>query len=450
MSRQLFGTDGLRGQVNVFPMQPEIIIRLGLAVGQYFRNGEKRHRVVIGKDTRLSGYVFETALTSGLCAAGMDVYLVGPMPTPAISFLTKNMRADLGVVISASHNPFMDNGIKFFDANGFKLSEKVEDDITDLVLSDKTLWNVPADDHIGRAFKVEDSPGRYIVALKNSFPSDMTLDGIKIILDCAHGASYRVAPLIFQELGAKVVKMGTEPDGLNINQDCGSLHPEVVSEKVLETGADLGVALDGDGDRLILVDEKGEIFDGDQLMAVCAKDFMDKDILPQRKLVGTVMSNMALEIFMKEHQGQLIRTPVGDRYVAEAMRRHKTILGGEQSGHLIFLNYSTTGDGVLAALQFLRIMQEKQCRALDLTHVLSPFPQKLINVKVQRKIPFEHVSEIQENVERIENILGQRGRILLRYSGTESLARLMVEGEHPNMVHELASEMAGILEKNLQ
>ncbi len=450
MSRQLFGTDGLRGQVNVFPMQPEIIIRLGLAVGQYFRNGEKRHRVVIGKDTRLSGYVFETALTSGLCAAGMDVYLVGPMPTPAISFLTKNMRADLGVVISASHNPFMDNGIKFFDANGFKLSEKVEDDITDLVLSDKTLWNVPADDHIGRAFKVEDSPGRYIVALKNSFPSDMTLDGIKIILDCAHGASYRVAPLIFQELGAKVVKMGTEPDGLNINQDCGSLHPEVVSEKVLETGADLGVALDGDGDRLILVDEKGEIFDGDQLMAVCAKDFMDKDILPQRKLVGTVMSNMALEIFMKEHQGQLIRTPVGDRYVAEAMRRHKTILGGEQSGHLIFLNYSTTGDGVLAALQFLRIMQEKQCRASDLTHVLSPFPQKLINVKVQRKIPFEHVSEIQENVERIENILGQRGRILLRYSGTESLARLMVEGEHPNMVHELASEMAGILEKNLQ
>src|SRR6056297_299542 len=323
MSRQLFGTDGLRGQVNVFPMQPEIIIRLGLAAGQYFRNGKKRHRAVIGKDTRLSGYVFETALTSGLCAAGMDVFLVGPMPTPAISFLTKNMRADLGVVISASHNPFMDNGIKFFDANGFKLSEKVEDDITDLVLSDKTLWNAPADDHIGRAFKVEDSPGRYIVALKNSFTSDMTLDGIKIILDCAHGASYRVAPLIFQELGAKVVKMGTEPDGLNINQDCGSLHPEVVSEKVLETGADLGVALDGDGDRLILVDEKGEIFDGDQLMAVCAKEFINKDILPQRKLVATVMSNMALEVFMQEHQGQLIRTPVGDRHVAEAMRKHK-------------------------------------------------------------------------------------------------------------------------------
>ncbi len=450
MSRKLFGTDGLRGQVNVFPMQPEIVIRLGLAVGQYFRNGEKRHRVVIGKDTRLSGYVFESALTSGLCAAGMDVYLVGPMPTPAISFLTKNMRADLGVVISASHNPFMDNGIKFFDADGFKLSERVEEDITNLVLSDKTLWNVPADEQIGRAFKIEDSPGRYIVALKNSFPSDMTLDGIRIVLDCAHGASYRVAPLIFQELGAKVIKIGTGPDGLNINQDCGSLYPEVVKEKVLETGADLGVALDGDGDRLILVDEKGEVFDGDQLMAVCAKDFLDKDILPQRTLVATVMSNMALEIFMQEHQGRLIRTPVGDRYVAEAMRRHKTILGGEQSGHLIFLNYSTTGDGVLAALQFLRIMQEKQCRASDLAHVLSPFPQKLINVRVQRKIPFEDVSEIQKNVERIENILGQRGRILLRYSGTESLARLMIEGEHPNMVHELASEMAGILEKNLQ
>lgn len=449
MNKQLFGTDGLRGQVNIFPMQPETIIRLGLAAGQYFRNGQKRHRVVIGKDTRLSGYVFESALTSGLCAAGMDVYLVGPMPTPAISFLTKNMRADLGVVISASHNPFMDNGIKFFDANGFKLSEQVEADITELVLSPGTRWDPPSHGQIGRAFKIEDSPGRYIVALKNSFPNDMTLDGVKIVLDCAHGASYRVAPLIFQELGAKVFKIGTEPDGLNINQDCGSLYPEVVRQKVLEIEADLGVALDGDGDRLILVDEKGDILDGDQLMAVCAQDFMEKKCLPQRELVATVMSNMALEVFMQEHQGRLIRTPVGDRYVAEAMREHGTILGGEQSGHLIFLNYSTTGDGVLAALQFLRIMKERQCQASDLAHTLQPFPQKLINVRVEKKTPFDQVPEIQKSMKRAEDLLGSRGRVLLRYSGTESLVRLMIEGEHPHMVDDLAVEMAGVLEKNL-
>ncbi len=449
MPQELFGTDGLRGQVNEYPMQPEIVIRLGLAAGQYFRNGNKRHRVVIGKDTRLSGYVFETALTSGLCASGMDVYLVGPMPTPAISFLTKNMRADLGVVISASHNPFMDNGIKFFDHNGFKLSDRTEQEIADLVLSQDTVWQTPKPNQIGRASKIQDSPGRYIVSLKNSFPSHMTLEGMKIVLDCAHGAAYRVAPLIFQELGAAVIKLGVEPDGLNINHECGSLHPELVRSKVLENGADLGIALDGDGDRVILVDEKGKILDGDQVMAICANDFLTKDLLPDRKLVATVMSNMALEVFMQEKQGQLIRTPVGDRNVVEAMRKHKCILGGEQSGHLIFLQYSTTGDGVLAALQMLKIMQENQKTASELATLLELFPQKLVNVPVERRVPFDSVPEIQRCTREAEEFLGGRGRVLLRYSGTELKARIMVEGQDAGLVDQLTQDLAQTVQDNL-
>ncbi len=445
MKTSLFGTDGLRGQVNVFPMEPEVVIRLGLAAGQYFRNGERRHRVVIGKDTRLSGYVFETALTSGLCAAGMDVYLVGPMPTPAISFLTRNMRADLGVVISASHNPFMDNGIKFFDNDGFKLDDRVEGDITELVMSGETQWKYPTPERVGRAYKIQDSPGRYIVSLKNSFPGHLTLEGMKIVLDCAQGAAYRVAPLIFQELGAKVVKLGVDPDGININENCGSLHPELVKDKVLETGADLGIALDGDGDRVVLVDEKGRILDGDQVMAMCAQDFMDKDLLPGKKLVATVMSNMALEVFMQERGGELIRTPVGDRHVVERMRKEQTVLGGEQSGHLIFLNYSTTGDGILAALQILKIMREKEKPVSEVAGLLTPFPQKLINVPVKFKRPFDQSPEIQTNVQRAEQELGATGRVLLRYSGTEAKARVMVEGEDPGRVETLACDLAETL-----
>lgn len=442
MLKKLFGTDGLRGQVNHFPMQPEVIIRLGLAAGQYFRNSNKRHRVLIGKDTRLSGYVFETALTSGLCASGMDVYLVGPLPTPAISFLAKNMRADLGIVISASHNPFQDNGIKFFDRDGFKLSQSVEDDITRLVQESDSNWDSPEAARIGRAFKLEDSPGRYIVSLKNSFPSHLTLDGLKIVLDCANGAAYRVAPLVFQELGADVVKLGVEPDGLNINAQCGSLHPELVQNQVLETGADLGIALDGDGDRVILVDEQGTILDGDQVLAICARDGLDKKTLAGNKLVATVMSNMALEIFMKDNGGELIRTPVGDKNVVQAMCEHGTLLGGEQSGHLIFLEYSTTGDGVLAALQMLKIMQENEKPASELAGLLEPFPQELINVPVQRKVPFENVPRVAAAVRDAEERLGATGRVLLRYSGTESKARVMVEGEDQVLVQHIALELA--------
>ncbi len=449
MDKKLFGTDGLRGQVNIYPMQPEVVMRLGLAAGQYFQNKNKKHRVVIGKDTRLSGYVFETALTSGLCASGMDVYLVGPLPTPAISFLTRNMRADLGIVISASHNPFMDNGIKFFDHKGFKLSNKTEQDITALVLSQETTWKNPEPENIGRAYRIQDSPGRYIVSLKNSFPSSLTLDGIKIVLDCAHGASYKVAPLIFQELGAEVIKLGIEPDGLNINKNCGSQYPEVIRKKVLETGADLGVALDGDGDRVILIDEKGKILDGDQLMAICSQDFIEKEILPGRKLVATVMSNKSLELFMEERGGQLIRTSVGDRNVAEAMKKSKTILGGEQSGHLIFLEYSTTGDGILAALQLLRIMLEKEKSASELGSMLELLPQKLINVPVSCKVPFDSCPKVQECVRMAEEKLGAKGRVLLRYSGTESLARVMVEGEDQGLVKDISMELAQVIENNI-
>jgi phosphoglucosamine mutase len=450
MSKRLFGTDGLRGFVNDFPMLPELALRLGLAAGQYFQKDDRRHRVVIGKDTRLSGYVFETALTSGFCAAGMHVNLVGPMPTPAISFLTRSMRADLGVVISASHNPFHDNGIKFFDAQGFKLPDEVEDEISAMVLDPSMQWNYPPPEKIGRAFRIEDSPGRYIVYLKYSFPQHRTLEGVRIVLDCAHGATYKVAPQIFEELGAEVIRVGVVPNGLNINDKCGSLYPEVISRMVLDTGAAIGLALDGDGDRLIVVDEKGAVLDGDQIMALCAQDLMERGALAKNLLVATVMSNMALEVFMTEHGGRLLRTPVGDRYVVEAMRREGAVFGGEQSGHLIFLDYSTTGDGILAALQLLRIMQDKGRPLSELAHQITPYPQRLINVRVARKVPFEQLPAVQQAVAKVEKELSGKGRVLLRYSGTEPKARVMVEGQDPDKVEELAQDLARLVEKNLQ
>ncbi len=446
---RLFGTDGLRGRVNSYPMQPELALRLGLAAGQYFRNGSKRHRVVIGKDTRLSGYVFESALTSGFCAAGMDVFLVGPLPTPAISFLTRNMRADLGVVISASHNPYMDNGIKFFDKNGFKLADQVEDEVAAMITNPDFAWDHPAHDQVGRARKIQDSPGRYIVELKHSFPQGMTLDGLKIVLDCANGAAYRVAPLIFEELGATVITLGDEPDGLNINKGCGSLHPEVVAARVREEGADIGLALDGDADRLIVVDEHGQVLDGDQIMAVCAAEMMDRGALAHGALVATVMSNMALEVFMREHGGHLVRTKVGDRYVVEEMRKGGYLLGGEQSGHLVFMEHSTTGDGILAALQLLRIMVGRQRSISEIAGLLTPYPQKLVNVRVTHKTPFAEVPSIQRAVRAAEDRLGQTGRVLLRYSGTEALARIMVEAQDQAVVDSLCADLVQAVEAGL-
>ena len=450
MNKRLFGTDGMRGRVNQYPMLPDMALRLGLAAGTYFRTGERRHRVVIGKDTRLSGYIYENALTAGLCATGMDVFLVGPLPTPAIAFLTRNMRADFGIVISASHNPYQDNGIKFFDSQGFKLQDKVEDIITDMVLDSAWEWDYPTPDKVGRAFKIDDAPGRYIVAIKNSFPSDLTLDGLRVVLDCAHGANYRVAPMALKELGAEVVSLGIEPNGLNINYQVGSLHPDVVAAKVRETRADIGLALDGDADRLIVVDERGAILDGDQIMAICAQDLMEQSKLPGNMLVGTVMSNMALEVLMRENGGTLVRTQVGDRYVVEAMRERGAALGGEQSGHLVFMDYGTTGDGLLAALQLLRIMRQKKKPISKLAGLLKPYPQLLLNVPVAEKKAFEDVPEIMEAVAAAEKALSSRGRVLLRYSGTETLARVMVEGEDEEQVERLAKSIADTVKTALR
>ncbi|CCO24458.1 phosphoglucosamine mutase [Maridesulfovibrio hydrothermalis] len=449
MSKRLFGTDGLRGQVNIFPMTPEVVMRLGLAAGYYFRNGKQRHKVIIGKDTRLSGYVFESALTSGLCAMGMDVFQVGPMPTPAVSFLTRNMRADLGIVISASHNPFMDNGIKFFDSNGYKLPDSVEDEISAMVMSGDSNWDYPQSENVGRASKIEDARGRYIVYLKYSFPHDMTLKGVKMVLDSANGATYSLGHM-FEELGAEVVRIGDKPDGLNINDKCGSMYPEVMGRRVVEEHADIGLAMDGDGDRLIVVDEKGQVLDGDQIMALCAADLMERGKLAKNMLVSTVMSNMALENFMKERGGVMLRTPVGDRYVVEAMCREGAVLGGEQSGHLIFREYSTTGDGLLAALQLLRILCVKNRPLSELSGLLELYPQKLQNVHVQQKVPFDEVPAIQKALKQVEQDLAGKGRVLLRYSGTESVARVMVEAQDSDKVELYTSELAEVLEKHLR
>jgi phosphoglucosamine mutase len=450
MNQRLFGTDGLRGQVNIHPMTPEVALRLGLAAGNHFRNGKGRHKVVIGKDTRLSGYIFEYALSSGFCASGMDVFLVGPLPTPAIAFLTRSMRADVGVVISASHNPYMDNGIKFFDRHGHKLPDEAEDQIAAKVLSDTCVWDFPAPEDVGRAFKIQDSPGRYNVYLKSTIPSELTFDGLKVVMDCANGAAYRVSPLIFEELGAKVIRLGVEPDGKNINRKVGSLYPEITAAMVRETGADIGIALDGDADRLIVVDEKGNILDGDQIMAIFALDLMERGKLPGNLLVSTVMSNMALEVFMNDRGGRLLRTQVGDRYVFEAMRREGASLGGEQSGHIIFKRHATTGDGTLAALQLIRIMLESGKPLSELAHLIEPYPQVLVNVHVERKIPFEQAPTVSEAVKAAEAALDGKGRVLLRYSGTESVARVMVEGRDPGQVRNLADSLAVTLKEHLR
>ena len=442
MPMRLFGTDGMRGKVNSDVMTADMALRLGLAAGMRFRKGERPHRVVIGKDTRLSGYMLESALAAGLTAAGMHVIMTGPLPTPAISFLTRNMRADLGVVISASHNPYFDNGIKFFDSDGYKLPDQIENEISDMVLNPDFKWRYPASDKLGRATKIEDAGGRYIVYTKSCFPSRLTLEGLRIVVDCANGASYKIAPLALEELGAEVFRIGCDPNGLNINDHCGSLYPEVVAARVQELRADIGLALDGDADRLIVVDERGSILDGDQLMALCARSMMERDELPGNTLVATVMSNLALEIFMRERGGRLLRTPVGDRYVVEAMRREGAMLGGEQSGHLIFHNYSTTGDGLLAALQILRVMREKERPLSELAGLISPFPQRLVNVRIEKRKPLDSCEELMAVKGKIEDDLGDRGRVILRYSGTEPVLRVMVEGENADKVSMYAEELA--------
>jgi phosphoglucosamine mutase len=439
--RKLFGTDGIRGVANVYPMTIEIAMQVGRAIAFLVKNKPRRHRIVIGKDTRLSGYMLEKAMAAGVCSMGVDVLLVGPLPTPGISFITTSMRADAGVVISASHNPFQDNGIKIFSGDGFKLPDETELDIEDLIFSQKMAALRPVAEEVGKAVRIDDARGRYVVFLKNTFPRQMTLDGMHIVLDCANGATYGVAPFVFEELGAKVTVLAAEPDGKNINRDCGALHPEVMAAKVKEVGANIGLALDGDGDRLIVADEHGQIVDGDHIMAICAEELMKKRQLKKKTLVATVMSNMGLEVAMKRLGGGLVRTAVGDRYVVECMRKNGYSFGGEQSGHLVFLDHITTGDGILAALQLLSIMNKRNKPLSELALCMESYPQVLKNVRTATKIAVEHIAGFSDAQAKMTAKLGEEGRILVRLSGTEPVIRVMVEGRNLDEITAMADEL---------
>lgn len=424
MPRSLFGTDGIRGRTNTYPMTAEMALRLAAAAGRYFGAGEDRHRVVIGKDTRLSGYMIENALTAGFTSTGMSVFLLGPVPTPAVGYLTRSMRADVGVMISASHNPAYDNGIKFFGPDGFKLSDEAEAEIEQILAGDVPL---AAPEHIGRAKRIDDAMGRYAEYAKTTFPRRLRLDGLRIVVDCANGAAYRAAPTVLWELGAQVVPVGVAPDGHNINEECGSTHPEQAARKVRETRADLGVCLDGDADRLILLDETGKVVDGDQLMALIASRWADQGRLAGNTLVTTVMSNLGLERYLESLGIGLERTAVGDRYVVERMREKGYTLGGEQSGHIVMSDYGTTGDGLIAALQFLATLVESGGKASALTRSFTPVPQMLRNVHyAPGKTPLE-TDAVQSAIAKGEKRLGSGGRLLIRKSGTEPVIRVMGE-----------------------
>ncbi len=437
--RKLFGTDGIRGVANVDPMTTEMMVKVGRAAAHVFKQRSGgRHRIVIGKDTRVSGYMIENALASGICSMGVDILLVGPLPTPGIAFITSSMRADAGVVISASHNPFQDNGIKFFSRDGFKLPDEVEAAMEGYVFNGDIEHVRPVANDVGKASRVDDAVGRYVVFLKSTFPSHLTLEGVRIVVDCANGAAYRVAPCVFEELGADVTRIGVSPNGSNINDKCGSLHPEVVAEKVREVGAHLGIALDGDADRVIVVDERGEEFDGDHIMAVCARELRRKGRLATNTVVSTVMSNLGLERSLAEAGIALKRTQVGDRYVVECMRSEGHAFGGEQSGHLIFLDHGTTGDGVLAALQLLAVMVEQGKPLSELASVMTAVPQVLRNVRVRERVPIENLPSVSKQIAAAEAELGADGRVLVRYSGTEAKLRVMLEGDDEARIGELA------------
>ena len=428
--RKYFGTDGVRGLANAFPMTPDIALKLGAAAGRHFRKDQKQHRVVIGKDTRRSSYMFENALTAGFTSTGMDVYLLGPVPTPAVGVLTRSMRADVGVMISASHNSYLDNGIKFFGPEGFKLSDKVELEIEKL-LDDEIEY--AASQNIGMAKRIDDALGRYMEFAKSAFPRKKLLNGLKVVVDCANGAAYKAAPIVLWELGAEVISIGVNPDGYNINKDCGSTHPQNAAKAVLEHNADVGICLDGDADRLILIDNKGNIADGDQLMGLIASQWSSKGNLANNTLVATVMSNMGLERYLNTLDIKLLRTNVGDRYVVEAMRKFGYNLGGEQSGHIVMTDYATTGDGLMAALQFLNTLVESKCTSSELIKVFEPMPQLLRNVMLNNSESLDNL-KVKESIKAGEDAFGDIGRILIRKSGTEPLLRVMGECEDPKLL----------------
>jgi phosphoglucosamine mutase len=464
--RRLFGTDGIRGTANQEPMTSEMALKLGRAIARVLHDplsypggrlqrgrppsmakvldGDKEHRykILIGKDTRVSGYMLETALASGICSRGADVLLVGPMPTPGVAYLTRSMRADAGVVISASHNPYQDNGIKFFSWDGFKLPDEVEARMEEMIDNGEIEQGRPTPSKIGKALRISDALGRYIVFLKNSFPRHLTLEGLRIVADCGHGAAYRALPEMLAELGAEVIPIGVQPDGENINRQCGALHPETARDVLLHEHADLAMSLDGDADRAIFVDETGDILDGDHILAMCAKDMQEKGVLKRGTVVGTVMSNLGLDLALRPLGVQLVRTEVGDRYVVERMLREGYNLGGEQSGHIVFLDHNTTGDGAITCLQVLALMVEKGKRLGELKKVMTRLPQVLLNVQVKEKRDFDSMPTVARQIAVVEKALDGRGRTLVRYSGTEMLARVMLEGEDERKIHEMAREIA--------
>lgn len=443
---KVFGTDGVRGRANISPMTVETALALGRAAGKLFRRHEGKHRVVIGKDTRLSCYMFENALISGLCSMGVDTLMVGPLPTPGVAFITRAYRADAGIVISASHNPFYDNGIKFFSSDGFKLSDEWEREMERSIAVNDFDDSIPSDTDIGRNTKIDDAAGRYIEHVKATFRKKMTLKKFKIALDCANGAGYRVAPSVFRELDATLFEYGVRPNGLNINDACGSLHLESVQQAVIGHHAHVGIALDGDADRIMMVDEHAQIVDGDIILAICAEDMMKNGLLQNNRVVATVMTNLGIVHALERMGIEVIRSQVGDRYVTKDMLEHEAILGGEQSGHLIFLEHNTTGDGLVTALQVLRIMIENNSTLSELVSKFKRYPQACVNIEVSSKPDLDNLKALQKAISRVEKTLGDFGRVLVRYSGTENLCRVMVEGQNQHEVHAYAEQIASEVE----
>ncbi len=448
--RTLFGTDGVRGLANRHPMTAELAMKLGRAVGYQLREVTgRRPKVLIGKDTRLSGYMMETALVSGLCSVGADALLVGPLPTPGIAFLTSGMRADAGLVISASHNPFEDNGIKVFGRDGYKLPDEDELRLERLLVSDELEAFRPTGTEIGRAYRIDDAAGRYAVFAKTAFPRDLTLEGLRVVVDCGHGAGYKVAPEVLRELGAELVPLGVSPDGTNINEDCGALHPEHMVRMVRERRADVGVALDGDADRCILVDARGNVVDGDQVLAIIGKWMLERGELAQKTLVATVMSNIGLDRAIRQAGGKVVRVGVGDRYVVERMRQDGLNVGGEQSGHVVLLDHATTGDGLVTALTVLGIMVASKQPLHTLAAAMTRFPQVLRNIDVPAKPPLETLGPLQAAIADVEGALGDDGRVLVRYSGTQRKCRVMVEGPDDVTIEAMAALLVTALQESL-
>lgn len=470
-SQKLFGTDGIRGLANEFPMTGEIAMAVGRAVAHVLRSlppeaslkssvpvglkplesskPVRRAKIVVGKDTRLSGYMIEQALTSGLCSMGADVILIGPMPTPGVAFVTQSMRADAGIMISASHNPYYDNGIKIFSADGYKLPDETEAEIERLVFSKELDRYRPTADLVGKAQRIDDVLGRYLVFLKSLFPRDMDLLSVRVALDCANGAAYKVAPLVFEELGAEVIKLGVSPNGLNINDKCGALHPEEIAGSTIEYRADIGISLDGDGDRCILSDENGEIVDGDQIIGLCALQMAEEGTLLNKTVVTTPMSNIGLELTLRAQGIKMVRAQVGDRYVVDTMRKGGFNLGGEQSGHVVFLDQSTTGDGIVAALKVLEAMRRTGKPLSELKKAIKLYPQAREDVRVVRKDPFENHADISKAIAEAQANLKEKGRVFVRYSGTEPLARVMVEGEDSVLIQSFARNIASKIQRAL-